>query len=113
MVPKSRLAQSGEPDRFLFAVLPLPRALVANALKVQAAYSEYQERALARDALRRTYIGTLTLALALAVFGAVLLAIVLGSLIRTLLGLAPRYAAGIQFGAHRLLETAVFLLGGR
>lgn len=39
------------------------------------------------------------------------LAIVLGSLIRTLMGLAPRYAAGIQFGAHRLLETAVFLLG--
>jgi nitrogen fixation/metabolism regulation signal transduction histidine kinase len=46
---------------------------------VQAAYSEYQQRALARDSLRRMYIGTLTLALILAVFGAVLLAIVLGN----------------------------------
>jgi nitrogen fixation/metabolism regulation signal transduction histidine kinase len=46
---------------------------------VQAAYSEYQQRALARDALRRMYIGTLTLALVLAVFGAVLLAVVLGN----------------------------------
>jgi nitrogen fixation/metabolism regulation signal transduction histidine kinase len=46
---------------------------------VQAAYSEYQQRALARDGLRRMYIGTLTLALVLAVFGAVLLAILLGT----------------------------------
>jgi nitrogen fixation/metabolism regulation signal transduction histidine kinase len=57
----------------------LPRALARNALAVQAAYSEYQQRALARDSLRRMYIGTLTLALILAVFGAVLLAIVLGN----------------------------------
>ncbi|MBL8325730.1 MAG: HAMP domain-containing protein, partial [Rubrivivax sp.] len=42
-------------------------------------YSEYQQRALARDSLRRMYVGTLTLALMLAVFGAVLLAIVLGN----------------------------------
>jgi PAS domain-containing protein len=46
---------------------------------VQAAYSEYQQRALGRDSLRRMYIGTLTLALILAVFAAVLLAIVLGN----------------------------------
>jgi nitrogen fixation/metabolism regulation signal transduction histidine kinase len=46
---------------------------------VQAAYREYQQRALARDSLRRMYMGTLTLALILAVFGAVLLAIVLGN----------------------------------
>jgi uncharacterized integral membrane protein (TIGR00698 family) len=39
------------------------------------------------------------------------LAIVLGSLIRTVCGLAPRYTAGIHFSAHRLLETAVLLLG--
>ena len=70
-------------------VQPLPRALVANALAVQAAYSEYQQRALARDGLRRMYIGTLTLALVLAVFGAVLLAVVLGNqIVRPLLLLA-------------------------
>ena len=70
-------------------VQPMPRALAVNALAVQAAYSEYQQRALARDGLRRMYIGTLTLALILAVFGAVLLAIVLGNqLARPLLLLA-------------------------
>jgi hypothetical protein len=56
-----------------------PARAGANALAVQAAYSEYQQRALARDSLRRMYIGTLTLALILAVFAAVLLAIVLGN----------------------------------
>jgi nitrogen fixation/metabolism regulation signal transduction histidine kinase len=57
----------------------LPAALVANALAVTEANREYQERALAREGLRRMYIGTLTLSLFLAVFGAVLLAVVLGN----------------------------------
>ncbi len=88
-VPRGKITLAGTEDRFLFAVLPLPRALVTNALQVQAAYSEYQERALARESLRRMYIGTLTLALILAVFGAVLLAIVLGNqIVRPLLLLA-------------------------
>ncbi|MCL4695739.1 MAG: HAMP domain-containing protein [Burkholderiaceae bacterium] len=85
-------------ERYLMAVQPLPRALAANALQVQAAYSEYQQRALARDSLRQMYVGTLTLALMLAVFGAVLLAIVLGNqLARPLILLAEgvkRVAAG-------------------
>jgi nitrogen fixation/metabolism regulation signal transduction histidine kinase len=56
---------------------------------VQEANREYQERAIAREGLRRMYIGTLTLSLFLAVFGAVLLAIVLGNqLARPLLLLA-------------------------
>ncbi|WP_300650484.1 ATP-binding protein [Hydrogenophaga sp.] len=75
--------------RFLQVVAPLPAALVADALAVQLANREYQERALAREGLRRMYIGTLTLALFLAVFGAVLLAVLLGNqLIRPLLVLA-------------------------
>ena len=48
----------------------LPSLLAANALAVQSAYREYQQRALARDGLRKMYIGTLTLTLILAVFGA-------------------------------------------
>ena len=73
-------------DRFLMLVQPVPTALVANALAVQAAYREYQQRALARDGLRRLYIGTLTLALVLAVFGALLLAVMLGNqIVRPLL----------------------------
>jgi len=52
--------------------------LVRDALEVQSAYAEYQQRSLGRQGLRRMYIGTLTLALILAVFGALLLAAVLG-----------------------------------
>ncbi|MDR6213986.1 nitrogen fixation/metabolism regulation signal transduction histidine kinase [Paracidovorax wautersii] len=75
--------------RYLQATLPLPSALVANAIAVQEANREYQERALARGGLQRMYIGTLTLSLFLAVFGALLLAVLLGNqLARPLLMLA-------------------------
>jgi nitrogen fixation/metabolism regulation signal transduction histidine kinase len=75
--------------RYLQVSAPLPELLVSDALAVQVAHREYQERALARDGLRRLYIGTLTLALFLAVFGAVLLAVLLGNqLVRPLLVLA-------------------------
>ncbi len=78
-----------EEHRYLQVSAPLPALLVADALAVQVAHREYQERALARDGLRRLYIGTLTLALFLAVFGAVLLAVLLGNqLVRPLLVLA-------------------------
>ena len=67
----------------------LPASLVANAVAVQEANREYQQLALAREGLRRMYIGTLTLSLFLAVFGAVLLAVILGNqLARPLLLLA-------------------------
>ena len=73
-------------DRFLMLVQPVPDALVANALAVQSAYRGYQQRALARDGLRRMVIGTLTLALVLSVFGALLLAVLLGNqIVRPLL----------------------------
>ncbi|HTH79879.1 MAG TPA: ATP-binding protein [Ramlibacter sp.] len=78
----------GEP-RVLQVTQSLPPTLVANAIAVQEAYREYQERALAREGLKRMYIGTLTLSLFLAVIGAVLLAIILGNqLARPLLLLA-------------------------
>ena len=78
-VPRRGMALGSSEERFLLVVQPVPRSLAANALAVQVAYSEYQQRALARDSLRQMYIGTLTLALILAVFAAVLLAIVLGN----------------------------------
>jgi nitrogen fixation/metabolism regulation signal transduction histidine kinase len=87
----------GEEDRYLVVTQALPRALAANALSVQAAYREYQQRALARGGLRKMYIGTLTLALVLAVFGALLLAVALSNqLARPLLLLAEgmRQVAG-------------------
>jgi nitrogen fixation/metabolism regulation signal transduction histidine kinase len=84
---------------------PLPPAVVANALAVQEANREYQERALAREGLRRMYIGTLTLSLFLAVFGAVLLAVLFGNqLARPLLVLADGVR---QVAAGDLRPTAV------
>ncbi len=91
--------------RFLQITLALPPAVVANALAVQEANREYQERALARDGLRRMYIGTLTLSLFLAVFGAVLLAVLFGNqLARPLLVLADGVR---QVAAGDLRPTAV------
>ena len=88
LLPQTGL--SFEEDRRLLQLTQeLPPTLVNNALEVQAAYREYQERALARDGLRRMYIGTLTLSLFLAVLGAILLAVLLGNqLARPLLLLA-------------------------
>jgi len=84
----SGLGLNPEP-RFLLVSKALPRNLVANAVAVSIANREYQERALAREGLKRMYIGTLTLSLFLSVFGAVLLAVVLGNqLARPLLVLA-------------------------
>jgi nitrogen fixation/metabolism regulation signal transduction histidine kinase len=88
VVAQPGIGALGEP-RLLQATQTLPPSLAANAVAVQEAYREYQERALAREGLRRMYIGTLTLSLFLAVIGAVLLAIILGNqLARPLLLLA-------------------------
>jgi nitrogen fixation/metabolism regulation signal transduction histidine kinase len=78
-----------EQPRYLMVTQMLPRGLTTNALAVQAAYREYQQRVIARAGLRKMYIGTLTLSLVLAVFGALLLAVALGNqLVRPLLLLA-------------------------
>ena len=88
MVPRVGLGILGD-SRFLMVTQELPETLVVNALAVTEANREYQERALARGGLRRMYIGTLTLSLFLALFGAVLLAVLLGNQItRPLLLLA-------------------------
>ena len=78
LVNSSKLGLLGD-VRYLQVTQAIPASVVANAVAVQEANREYQERALARDGLRRMYIGTLTLSLFLAVFGAVLLAVLLGN----------------------------------
>ena len=88
LVNSTAVGSLGE-ARYLLAGKVLPATLVANALAVTQANREYQERALAREGLRRMYIGTLTLSLFMAVFGGVLLAVVLGNqIVRPLLVLA-------------------------
>ncbi|MFN4267206.1 MAG: HAMP domain-containing protein, partial [Aquabacterium sp.] len=80
-------------DRYLLVSQALPADIVRHALDVQTAYREYQQRALGRAGLRSMYIGILTLTLVLAVFGAFLLAAILGQqLARPLLLLA----AGVE-----------------
>jgi len=88
LVPQNSLSLRDDPW-VLQISQELPATLVANALDVQLANREYQERALARDGLRKMYIGTLTLSLIMAVLAAVLLAVLLGNqLARPLLLLA-------------------------
>jgi nitrogen fixation/metabolism regulation signal transduction histidine kinase len=77
-IPSTTLGLSPE-VRFLLVSRELPTNLASNALAVQSVNREYQERALGRQGLKRMYIGTLTLSLFLAVFGAILLAVVLGN----------------------------------
>jgi nitrogen fixation/metabolism regulation signal transduction histidine kinase len=106
-VPSASLSLVDE-ERMLMVVQALPRVLTSNALVVQAAYREYQQRALAREGLRRMYIGTLTLSLVLSVFGAVLLAVVLGNqLARPLLMLAEgvRQVAAGDLGAKPVFAS--------
>jgi nitrogen fixation/metabolism regulation signal transduction histidine kinase len=90
LVPLASVGFSLNPEpRFLLVSRSLPTNLVVNALAVESANREYQERALARKGLTRMYIGTLTLSLFLATFGAILLAVLLGNqLARPLLVLA-------------------------
>ena len=78
-IPSNEISIATREERFLYVVRTVSPQLVANALAVQNAYREYQRRAIAQEGLRRMYIGTLTLALVLAVFGAVLVAAILGN----------------------------------
>ena len=65
--------------RYLQAIQPVPEQLAINAEALRAAYSEYQERSLARSGLRKFYLVTLTLVLLLAVFAAMVSAFLLAT----------------------------------
>jgi nitrogen fixation/metabolism regulation signal transduction histidine kinase len=89
-IPDSGNALSLQSDqRFLQLLQTVPRDLATNAEALRAAYSEYQERSLARSGLRKIYIVTLTLTLLLAIFGAITAAfLIAGDLAKPLLLLA-------------------------
>ncbi len=79
----------GAQPRFLQVIQSVPVNLATNAQVLSTAYTEYQERYVARVGLRRMYIETLTLTLLLAIFGAVASAFVIaGNLAQPLLVLA-------------------------
>ncbi|MEO6280925.1 ATP-binding protein [Roseateles sp.] len=88
LLPNTEL-RLGLGERYLMVIQRVPASTLSNALAVQTANGEYQQRALERVGLRRMYLGTLTLVLILAVFAALLLAVTLGNqLARPLLMLA-------------------------
>ncbi|MCA0177460.1 MAG: HAMP domain-containing protein [Proteobacteria bacterium] len=107
-IPAMQLNLLERHEQYLMVVGQLPSELVRNALTVQAANRDYQQRMLARDGLRRIYIGTLTLTLVLAVFAALLMAAVLGNQIgRPLLVLAQgvRRVAGGDLRRPEVYES--------
>jgi nitrogen fixation/metabolism regulation signal transduction histidine kinase len=89
-IPISSNAMSLQNEsRYLQLLQAVPADLATNAEALRAAYSEYQERSLARSGLRKIYIVTLTLTLLLAIFGAIAAAfLIAGDLAKPLLVLA-------------------------
>jgi len=63
-------AALGEEPRYLALRQVLPEALARSAAAVEAAYRDYRELALAREDLKRLYMVTLSLALAMALLAA-------------------------------------------
>jgi nitrogen fixation/metabolism regulation signal transduction histidine kinase len=79
-IPSSTHALSLQNEtRFLQLLHPVPHQLATNAEALRTAYSEYQERSLARVGLRKIYLVTLTLTLLLAIFGAIASAFMIAS----------------------------------
>lgn len=79
-IPKSSNGMSLHSDaRFLQLLQPVPTQLASHAEALRVAYSEYQERAVARTGLRKIYIVTLTLTLLLAIFSAIASAFLIAS----------------------------------
>jgi nitrogen fixation/metabolism regulation signal transduction histidine kinase len=79
-IPKSSNGAMLQSDaRFLQLLQPVPTQLASHAEALRMAYSEYQERAIARTGLRKIYIVTLTLTLLLAIFGAIASAFLIAS----------------------------------
>ena len=79
----------GASPRYLQLMQTVPVNLASNAEVLRSAFSEYQQRSVARDGLRRMYIETLTLTLLLAIFGAIGSAVLIaGNLAQPLLVLA-------------------------
>jgi len=85
----SKMLELQSAGRFLQILQPVPDYLASNAETLRRAYSEYQQRSVARSGLRKIYLVTLTLTLLLAIFGAIASAfLIASSLARPLLLLA-------------------------
>lgn len=98
----SPLSAAPEP-RWLQLLQPVPEQIAHNANQVQQGFRDYQELALSRLGLRKLYGITLTLALLLAAFGAISVALSLSKrLVRPMLSLAAGTQA-VGVGDYRPL----------
>lgn len=89
--------------RWLQVIEPVPEQIARNANQVQQGFRDYQELALSRLGLRKLYGITLTLALVLAVFAAMVVALAVSRrLVRPLLSLAAGTQA-VGVGDYRPL----------
>ena len=94
-------------SRWLQLVHPVSEKIARNIREVDAGYNDYQELALSRENLRRLFGVTLTLALLLAVFAAIAVALYLSKhLVRPLLALASGTQA-VGVGDFRALPDAL------
>lgn len=93
----------GSESRWLQLIRAVPEPIARNASQVQQGFQDYQELALSRLGLRKLYGITLTLALILAVFAAVVMALAVSRrLVRPLLTLASGTQA-VGVGDYRPL----------
>jgi nitrogen fixation/metabolism regulation signal transduction histidine kinase len=98
----------GVAPRYLQLLQSVPVNLASNAEVLSTAYSEYQDRKVGRTGLRKMYIGTLTLTLLLAIFGAIGSAfLIAGNLAQPLLVLAEgtRAVAEGDLSPRPIVET--------
>jgi nitrogen fixation/metabolism regulation signal transduction histidine kinase len=87
-----------EPLKLLQVVEPVPKALAADAEKVQTGWRDYQEISFSRQALKRLYALTLTLTLLLALTTALGLAVVLSERFAAPLGLLAEGTRAVAQG---------------
>jgi len=101
--PFSSLLSASADTRWLQVIQPVPEQIALNANLVQQGFNDYQELTLSRQGLRRLYGITLTLALILTVFAAMVVALALSRrLLRSLLRLAEGTQA-VGVGDYRPL----------
>jgi nitrogen fixation/metabolism regulation signal transduction histidine kinase len=110
VIPSGRTSHSLQSEtRFLQLVQPVSASLASNAEALRLAYSEYNDRSIARSGLRKIYIVTLTLTLLLAIFGAIASAFLIATnLAKPLLLLAEgtRAVAEGDFSPRPIITTS-------
>lgn len=97
---------SNREELFLQVIQPVPLTLASNAEAVQAVYQEYRQLALARRGLQRIFGITLTMTLLLAVFAALVAALLLAQRFARPLQVLAEGTRAVAAGDFRPLPPA-------